>query len=279
MPNVPFITLNNSVTMPQLGLGVFQANEGTEVETAVSAALEAGYRLIDTASYYGNEAGVGQAIAASSIPREELFVTTKLWNNEQGYHNALAAFERSIDKLGLDYLDLYLIHWPTPKQGKIPETWKALEELCAQGRIRTIGVSNFQPVHLEQLLETAQIVPAVNQIELHPRFTQADTRSYCLAHGIQVESWSPIGGSRSGTSLLGESVLENLAEKYGKSPAQIVLRWHIQLGLVVIPKSSHPERIAENIDVFDFELSSTDIADIATLDTATRIGPDPANVN
>ncbi len=276
MDHVPEIELNNDTRMPQLGLGVWKASDD-EAEFAVSTAIKNGYRLIDTATIYGNERGVGRGIVVGDVPRGELFVTTKLWNADQGYDRTLAAFEKSLENLNLDYVDLYLIHWPVPAQDRFVETWKAFEKLYRDGKVRAIGVSNFKPHHLEKLLSETDIVPAVNQIELHPRFTQKETREFCAAHDIRVEAWSPIGGS--GGDLLSEPVLATIAQAYGKTPAQVVLRWHIQQGLIVIPKSVHEERIRENIDIFDFELSDEDMVQIATLDTATRQGPDPDAMN
>lgn len=270
---IPTVTLNNGVKMPRIGLGVWQAKDGAEVEAAVTAAIDAGYRLIDTAAVYGNEAGVGRAIAASDVPREELFVTTKLWNADQGYDEALEAFDKSLGRLGLDYIDLYLIHWPVPSAGKFVDSWRALEKLYADKKIRAIGVSNFKEHHLEELMRDTAVTPAVNQIELHPYLPQFDVRECCNRLGIQVESWSPIGGG--GGSLLSEPALLAIAEKHGKTPAQVVIRWHIQNGLVVIPKSVHVERIQQNIDVFDFKLKDEDMAEINALETGVRIGPDP----
>ncbi|MFH8686241.1 aldo/keto reductase [Streptomyces anulatus] len=274
MSTVPTVTLNNGVTVPQLGFGVFQVPDD-ETTAAVSAALEAGYRSIDTAAIYGNEVGVGRALAASGIPREELFVTTKLWNADQGYDATLAAFDASLAKLGLDYVDLYLIHWPTPAHDLYPESWRALEKLAADGRIRAAGVSNFQPAHLRRLLETGTLVPAVNQIELHPGLQQAELRAFHAEHGIATEAWSPLAQG----ALLTEEALVSIAERHGKSPAQVVLRWHLQLGNVVIPKSVTPERIRQNIDVFDFELSAADMDAVAALDRGMRTGPDPDTLN
>lgn len=273
----PLTTLNNGITMPQLGLGVWQTQDGDEVEHAVTKALEAGYRLVDTAAVYGNEVGVGNALKASGIAREELFITTKLWNSDQGATKTKVAFEASLEKLQLDYIDLYLIHWPMPAKGLYLETWRVLEQLYTEGKIRAIGVCNFQPDQLDNLLQHAAIKPAVNQIELHPRFPQIELRNYAHEHGIQIESWSPIGGSKS--NLLDDEMLIGIGKKYSKSPAQVVIRWHIQNGMVVIPKSVHAERIQQNIDVFDFELSGDDMAKINALETGQRVGPDPASVN
>jgi 2,5-diketo-D-gluconate reductase A len=274
--SIPLLTLNNGVQIPQLGLGVWKASDD-EAEFAVKTALEHGYRLIDTAKLYGNEAGVGRAIRNSGIPREEIFVTTKLWNSDQGYDQALAAFEDSLGRLGLDYVDLYLIHWPVPNNDKYIETWRAFEDLYASGKVKAIGVSNFQRDHLERILDETETPPALNQIELHPDFSQLELRRYCEQENIKVESWSPIGGS--GGRLLENPLLRELGDKYGKSPAQIAIRWHIQNGLVVIPKSVHAERIAENIDVFDFELSSDDMKQMLKLDESNRQGPHPEDMN
>jgi diketogulonate reductase-like aldo/keto reductase len=270
---VPFITLNNGVRMPQLGFGVWQVPD-TEAAAAVSSALEAGYRSIDTAAIYENEKGTGQALAAAGLPREELFVTTKLWNSDQGYDATLRAFDASLDKLGLDYLDLYLIHWPTPGRGLYPDTWRAFEKLYADGRAKAIGVSNFPVAQLQHLLDSGSTVPAVNQIELHPNLPQDGLRAFHAAHGIATEAWSPLG---QGKGLLGDPALAGLAAKHGRTPAQIVLRWHLQLGNVVIPKSVTPSRIRENLDVFGFELDADDLAAIGALDNGHRLGPDPAN--
>ncbi|MEO3847070.1 aldo/keto reductase [Streptomyces sp. B8F3] len=275
MSNVPTITLNNGVAMPQLGFGVWQVPD-TEAETAVRTALDAGYRSIDTAAIYGNEEGTGKALTESGVPREELFVTTKLWNSDQGYDAALRAFDDSLRRLGLDHVDLYLIHWPAPAQDKYPETWRALEKIYADGRARAIGVSNFHPSHLQRVLDEGTVAPALNQVELHPDFAQADVRAFHAAHGIATEAWSPLG---QGKGLLDDPVLRGLGEKHGRSPAQVVLRWHLQLGNVVIPKSVTPSRIRENIDVFGFELDDADMAAVAGLDTGNRIGDDPDDVN
>ncbi|MDX2646905.1 aldo/keto reductase [Streptomyces sp. PA03-1a] len=275
MSTVPDITLNNGVTMPQLGFGVWQVPDD-EAATAVATALEAGYRSIDTAALYRNERGTGRAIAASAIPREELFVTTKLWNTDQGHDNALRAFDASLDKLGLDYVDLYLIHWPTPARGLYGETWRALEKIHADGRARAIGVSNFPVAQLQHLLDEGGVVPALNQIELHPNLPQSELRAFHAGHGIATEAWSPLGQGR---GLLDEPALAALAAKHGRTPAQVVLRWHLQLGNVVIPKSVTPSRIRENIDVFGFELDGEDLAAIDALDNGGRLGPDPTSFN
>ena len=271
MSQVPSITLNDGWTMPQLGYGVYQVPP-EEAAESVRTALEAGYRSIDTAALYGNEEGVGKAIAESSVPREELFVTTKLWNDRQGYDEAQRAFDESATKLGLDYRDLYLVHWPAPGQDLYVPTWKAFEKLRADGRVRSIGVSNFQIPHLRRLFEETDAVPALNQIELHPNLQQGDLRSFHHEHDIATEAWSPLG---QGKGLLEDGTLGSLAQKYDKSPAQIVLRWHLQLGNVVIPKSVTPSRVRENINVFDFELADDDLAVIAALETGKRVGPDP----
>ncbi|WP_329568948.1 aldo/keto reductase [Streptomyces sp. NBC_01361] len=269
---VPPIILNNGVEMPQLGFGVWQVPDA-EAEKAVATALEAGYRSIDTAAIYGNEEGTGKAIAASGIAREKLFVTTKLWNADQGYDATLRAFDASLDKLGLDYLDLYLIHWPLPSKDSYVDTYKAFEKIYADGRAKAIGVSNFLPEHLERLLGETSIIPAVNQIELHPHLQQRAAREFHAEQGITTEAWSPLG---QGKGLLEVPAIVAIAQKHGRTPAQIVLRWHVQLGNVVIPKSVTPSRIVENIDVFDFELDIEDIAAISALNEDRRLGPDPA---
>ncbi len=273
MAITPRITLNNGTSIPQLGFGVFQV-PADEVVAPVAAALEAGYRLIDTAAAYGNEEGVGKAIANSGVPRDELFITTKLWNDDHGYDKTLVAFDASLDKLGLDTVDLYLIHWPLPKRDRYVETWKAFEKLLADGRTRSIGVSNFNIDHLERLAAETDVTPAVNQIELHPRLAQADLRAYDAEHGMVTEAWSPIG---QGQGLLNDDVVTDIAQAHDRSPAQVVLRWHIQLGNVVIPKSVTPERIRENIDVFDFELTGAEMDRLTDLGPENRVGPDPAD--
>jgi diketogulonate reductase-like aldo/keto reductase len=273
---VPQLKLNNDVHIPQLGLGVWKAQDGTEVENAVTHALETGYRLIDTAAMYGNERGVGQAIADNGMNRQDIFVTTKLWNDQHDYDAALKAFDASLDKLGLDYIDMYLIHWPVPAQDKYIDAWRALERLYDEKRVRVIGVCNFQPAHLEKLLGSANVVPAVNQIELHPYLQQHEVRDFCAEHNIRIESWSPI---MRGGELLRNVKLQTIADKHGKSVAQVVLRWHIESGFIVIPKSVHDQRIDENFDLFDFELDELEMRTIASLDSDERTGPNPDSAN
>ncbi|MFJ9125628.1 aldo/keto reductase [Streptomyces sp. NPDC102340] len=269
---VPPIILNNGVEMPQLGFGVWQVPDD-EAQTAVTTALEAGYRSIDTAAIYGNEEGTGKAIAASGVPRGELFVTTKLWNADQGYDSTLRAFDTSLEKLGLDYVDLYLIHWPLPSKGLAVDTYKAFEKIHADGRAKSIGVSNFLPEHLDQLTAETSVIPAVNQIELHPHLQQRASREKHAELGIATEAWSPLG---QGKGLLEVPAIVAIAQKHGRTPAQVVLRWHVQLGNVVIPKSVTPSRIKENIDVFGFELDPEDLGAISALNEDRRLGPDPA---
>ncbi|KAA9153349.1 aldo/keto reductase [Amycolatopsis acidicola] len=258
---VPALRLNNDVEIPSLGLGVYKIPDD-EVEQVVHTAVEAGYRSIDTATLYRNERGVGAAVRSSGLPREELFVTTKLWNTEHGYEKALRAFDASLGKLGLDYVDLYLIHWPEPDQDLYVETWRALEKIASDGRARAIGVSNFGTAELERLIKESDVVPAVNQVELHPARQQAALRAFDTEHGIVTESWSPLARGRQ----LSHEIITTIAGKHNKSPAQVVLRWHLEMGLVAIPKSVSPKRIRENIDIFDFELDPQDIAAIATLE-------------
>ncbi|MFF0434161.1 aldo/keto reductase [Streptomyces sp. NPDC004327] len=261
--------------MPQLGFGVWQVADD-EAERAVSTALEAGYRSIDTAAAYENETGTGKALASSGLRREELFVTTKLWNSEQGYDSTLRSFDASLARLGLDYVDLYLIHWPVPAKDAYVDTYKAFEKILGEGRAKAIGVSNFLPEHLERLTGETSVVPAVNQIELHPQLQQTESRAVHDRLGIKTEAWSPLG---SGRGLLEVPAIVAIAQKHGRTPAQVVLRWHLQIGNVVIPKSVTPSRIRENIDVFDFELDAEDLKGIAALDEGRRLGPDPAAFN
>ncbi len=267
---VPSLTLHDGVEIPQLGFGVFQVPP-EETQGVVARALEAGYRHIDTAGAYRNEKGVGAAIAASSLAREDVFVTTKLWNSQQGYDSTLAAFEASLGRLGFDYVDLYLIHWPVPTEDRFVDTWRAFERIQEEGRARTIGVSNFRVEDLERLEREAETRPTVNQVELHPRFQQAELREWHAEHGIATEAWSPLAQGE----LLDDETIVGIAEQHGKTPAQAILRWHLQIGNVVIPKSVTPHRIRENLDVFDFELSREEQATIADLDSGERIGPNP----
>lgn len=271
MCDVPAIRLNSRADMPQLGFGVYKVPPGQTAE-AVRLALRAGYRSIDTATLYRNEREVGQAIAESGVPRDELFVTTKLWNDRHGYDQALRAFDESLGLLDMGYVDLYLIHWPVPSADRYVETWRALERLYEEGRARSIGVSNFTQAHLERLLRETAIVPAVNQVELHPRLAQASLREFHAAHGIATEAWAPLAR---GGELLAQPAITTIAERHGRTPAQVVLRWHVQHGTIAIPKSVTPSRIEENIDVFDFALTGDEMVSIDALDTASRTGPDP----
>jgi len=268
------LQLNDGHTIPQLGLGVYKIPEALAAG-AVEIALEAGYRHVDTAALYANERGVGEGLARVALPRNEVFVTTKVWNADHGYDETLRAFDESLAKLGLDYVDLYLIHWPAPRQDRYIDTYRALETLRADGRARSIGVSNFHTHHLDRLLAETGIVPAVNQVELHPWLQQTEVRAYNAAHGILTEDWSPLARGRA----IGNNTLDAIGARYGKSAAQVVLRWHIELGNVVIPKSVTPSRIRENLDVFDFTLDAADHATIRALDAGERTGKDPDDLD
>ena len=270
--NVPTLRLNDGREIPQLGFGVFQVPPA-ETEAAVTRALEVGYRHIDTAAAYRNEAGVARAIAAVGLDRSEVFITTKLFNDDHGREQAQRAFAASLERLETDYVDLYLIHWPVPSEDRYVETWQALEEVHREGRARSIGVSNFNLEHLERLGHETETLPAVNQVELHPYLAQRELRAYQREHGIATEAWSPIG---QGGDVLDDPAIGAIAESHDRSPAQAIIRWHLQSGNIVIPKSVTPDRIAENFRAFDFELSDAEMAQIDGLDRGERLGPDPA---
>ncbi len=270
MTAVPSIALNNGTQIPQLGFGVFQIEPAETVE-AVTSALKVGYRHIDTAQMYGNEKEVGQAIARSDLDPSDVFVTSKLNNNQLGYDAALAAFDQTLTDLGLERIDLFLIHWPLPTVRNFVETWTAFEKIYADGRARSIGVSNFQPHHIRRLHEEATVPPAVNQIEVHPYLTQETLRAFDAEHGIATEAWSPIAQGK----VLDDPVITSIAQAHGKTPAQVVLRWHVQHGSIVFPKSTNPERMKENFEIFDFELPESDMASISSLNKDERTGPDP----
>lgn len=269
MNSSPTTLLHDSVEMPMHGLGVFQTKEGEEVRDAVTWAIEDGYRLIDTAAIYRNEGGVGEAIAASGLPREDIFVTTKLWNTEQGFGTALGAMSASLDRLGMEYVDLYLIHWPIAE--KTEDTWRAMEHLLAEGVTRAIGISNFQPRHLDQLMAAANVAPAVNQVELHPNLQQTAIRAAGTAVGCVTQAWSPLKQGQ----VLSDPTIEQIATELGATPAQVVIRWQLQSGVATIPKSVHEHRIRENRDVFAFSLTEDQMAAMESLDTGDRIGPHP----
>ncbi|MCB0747372.1 MAG: aldo/keto reductase [Ignavibacteriae bacterium] len=268
-----YVELSNKVKMPYFGLGVFLMKDGQEVIDAVMHALEAGYIHIDTAALYNNEIGVGEAIRNSSVHRKDIYVTSKVWNSDQGYDSTLKAFDKSLEKLGFDYLDLYLVHWPV--KGKYKSTWKAIEELYKQGRVKSIGVSNFLQHHLEDLIDSAEIIPMVNQVEFHPYLVQQDLINFCVKYKIQFEAWSPLMQGK----MLSDKLINKLALKYEKTAAQIILRWNLQKGVVTIPKSSKQERIISNSQIFDFKISLDDMKLIDGLDKAERIGADPNNFN
>lgn len=275
--SVPAIDLNDGHRIPQLGFGVFKVDP-VHTERIVTQALQAGYRHIDTAAIYGNEEGVGAAIAAAGIPREELFITTKLWNSDQGTDSAHAAIDTSLGKLGLDYVDLYLVHWPAPAKDAYVDSWRALQEIRQQGKARSIGVSNFLPEHLQRVIDTG-VTPAVNQIELHPAYQQRDVVAFCADHGIRIEAWGPLGQGK--YDLLELPAVTGPAAAHGKTPAQVVLRWHLQQGYIVFPKSSNESRIAENFDILDFELSDDELSAITALDKGAdgRVADHPLEVN
>ncbi|GAA0447050.1 aldo/keto reductase [Lentibacillus halophilus] len=263
------VTLNNGVEMPGFGLGVYKVEDGQIAANSVEAALKNGYRSIDTASFYQNERGVGQGIRASGVPREDIFVTSKVWNDEQGYDQTLKAFETSLEKLGLDYLDLYLIHWPV--HGMYQETWKAMEKLYETGNVRAIGVSNFHIHHLQNLMQASHVKPVIDQVEYHPHLTQEKLKAFCDYKNIQLEAWSPLKRGR----IFDEPVIANMATKYSKTPAQIILRWNIQNHVVTIPKSTHEQRIRENADVFNFSLTDEEMGQISNLNINDRVGSNP----
>lgn len=269
--SVPTVTLNNGVEMPQLGFGVWQITPDERATQAVLTAFDAGYRAVDTARIYTNEGGVGAALEASDLARSDVFVTTKLWNNEQGYDSVLRAFDNSLAKLGTDYIDMYLVHWPVPFHNRYVETWRAFEKLYADGRVRAIGVSNFEPDHLRTLLDSANVVPALNQIEFHPYLQQHELFALHRELGIATESWSPLGQG----TVLGDPVIGAIADRLGRTPAQVILRWHLQLGNIVVPKSATESRIRENIALFDFELSKDDMAAFAAIHRGERVGQHP----
>ena len=270
----PLVTLNSGQTMPQLGLGVYKVNQDIAVQL-IQHALDVGYRRIDTAALYDNEAEVGAAIRKSGLAREEVFVTSKIWNDRHGYLEAKEAIQESVDRLNIGYVDMMLIHWPCPKQDKFVETWRAFEEALDTGLVRGIGVSNFNQPHLEKLLASANVTPAINQVELHPQLAQHSLRNFNESHGIKTEAWAPLGRARFNEHPL----LLELAASLNKTVAQVIIRWHLQLENLVIPKSSNPDRLAENFDVFDFELSHHNMGVIETLNTETRIATNPDDMN
>jgi 2,5-diketo-D-gluconate reductase A len=272
--NMPLIELNNGQQIPQLGLGVYKL-EPTHAAELVATAIDSGYRRIDTAALYLNEVEVGQGVRQSSVPREEIYVTTKIWHDRHGYESALEAIDESLAKLDIDYSDMVLIHWPAPAQDKFVETWAAFEHAVEIGKVKGIGVSNFHPMHLHKLLAAGGTVPALNQVELHPALQQPELRAYDSSHGIATEAWSPLARGR----FNNEAVIVKIAEKHGKTPSQVIIRWHIELGNLVIPKTATPSRLLENISVFDFKLDEHDMASVASLDSGYRTGPNPEEFN
>jgi len=272
--NVPQIKLNNGQLIPQLGLGVYKL-EAASAADLVSTAIDSGYRRIDTAALYLNEAEVGQGVRQSSVPRDEIFVTTKIWHDHHDYASALKAIDESLSRLDIDYVDMVLIHWPAPAQDKFVEAWSAFQHAVEKGKVRGIGVSNFHTMHLDKLLAAGGTVPALNQVELHPGLQQASLRRYDADHGIATEAWSPIARGR----FNDDPVIQAIAQKHDKTPTQVVIRWHIELGNLVIPKTATPSRLLENISVFDFSLDAEDMSAIATLDSGLRTGPNPEEFN
>ena len=267
---IPLIKLNNGQQIPQLGLGVYKVAQAVAVDL-ITAAIDKGYRRVDTAALYGNEAEIGEGIRRSSVAREEIFVTTKIWNDRQGYDSTLVAIDESLERLNIDYLDMLLIHWPCPTQDKYLETWEAFQKAMEGGKIRGIGVSNFNPHHLERLIATGGPVPALNQVELHPGWQQKDVRAFNASQGVATEAWSPLARGRYNDS----PEVTSIAQKHGKTPTQVVVRWHIELGNLVIPKTANHDRLAENIDVFDFSLDADDMALFDKFDGGERVGPNP----
>ena len=266
----PYLSLDDGETIPQLGLGLYKV-PAADAASLCLAAIEIGYRHLDTAAFYGNEAEVGTAVREAPVPRDELFITSKVWKDDNGFDSTLRAFDDSMTRLGLDRLDLYLIHWPVPSTDRYVDTWRALVRLQEEGRVSSIGVANFHTHHLERLIGETGVTPVVNQVELHPWLPQEELRGYHASHGIRTEAWSPLARGR----VLATPLLDDLAAKHGRTPAQIVLRWHLELGNIVIPKASSPERLRENLDVFDFALDADDRAAMATLETGERTGRDP----
>ena len=270
IPLAPRLSLADGASIPQLGYGLYKV-PATDAARLCLDAIAIGYRHLDTAAFYGNERAVGEAVRAASVPRDELFVTSKVWKDDNGFEAALRAFDASMTRLGLDSLDLYLIHWPVPSSDRYVDTWRALIRLQEEGRVRSIGVANFHTHHLERIIGETGVAPVVNQVELHPWLPQAELRAFDAARGIRTEAWSPLARGR----VLGTPLLDDLAAKHGRTPAQVVLRWHVQLGNIVIPKASSPERLADNLDVFGFELDADDLAALAALETGERTGRDP----